>query len=141
MNRVKEAHLRYILKFKQTYMGKRILIFDDDSSILEIMKLIMEEKGWEVLSFNQCNDAVLQIRTYQPAIIMMDNNIPDYGGIVAIKTIKQQIDLQNIPIIYFTAHNNIKALSKEAGADAYLAKPFDLDKLNELIALLSLKRQ
>jgi DNA-binding NtrC family response regulator len=121
-------------------MVKRILIFDDDQTIQWIMKFIMEEKGWEVISFNQCNDAVLQIRTYQPAIIMMDNNIPDHGGVFAVKNIKQQVDLRHIPIIYFTAHNNIKALSAEAGANAYLAKPFDLKKLSDLIEHLTPKQ-
>ncbi|MEJ7693881.1 response regulator [Daejeonella sp.] len=116
---------------------KRILVFDDDKSIIGIMKFILEAKGWEVQCFTQCNDAVYQIRSHQPGIIMMDNNIPDHGGIFAIKTIKQQIDLMHIPIIYFTAHDNIKNLAKEAGADAYLAKPFDLDKLEELIETLS----
>lgn len=120
-------------------MVKRILIFDDDESITDIIKFIMEEKSWEVLSFNQCNDAVLQIRSYQPAIVMMDNNIPDHGGVYAVKTIKKQIDLGHIPIIYFSAHYDIKALSEEAGADSYLAKPFDLNKFHNLIESLSLQ--
>ncbi|WP_244214343.1 response regulator [Pedobacter jejuensis] len=120
-------------------MVKRILIFDDDESIIDIMKLIMGEKGWEVINFSQCRDAVFQIRAYQPKIIMMDNNIPEHGGVFAVKTIKQQIDLRHIPVIYFSAHYDIKALAEEAGADAYLAKPFDLDRLDELIKILSLK--
>lgn len=120
---------------------KRILIFDDDQSISDIMKLLMEEKGWEVLSLSQCNDAVFQIRAYQPKIIMMDNNIPDYGGVFAAKEIKRQIDLRHIPLIYFTGHYDIKMLSEEAGADAYLSKPFDLDQLDELIESLSLQNR
>jgi CheY-like chemotaxis protein len=138
--RVKEVPLKYFLKFKRMEMIKRILIFDDDESIIDIIKFIMEDKGWEVLTCSHCNDSIFQVRNLEPSIIMMDNNIPEHGGIFAIKSIKQQADLLHIPIIYFTAHRDIQALSEEAGADAYLAKPFDLEKLYELIELLSLQK-
>lgn len=109
------------------------MIFDDDEDILNIIKYILEEKGWEVLSSCQSNDADKQIRAVMPSIIMMDNNIPDHGGVFAIKSIKQHDDLQHTPVILFTAHADISALAKEAGADAYLSKPFDLEKLHQLI--------
>jgi DNA-binding NtrC family response regulator len=114
-------------------MIKRIIIFDDDESILHIMKYILREKGWEVLSSHQSNDADKQIRAAAPSIVMMDNNIPDHGGVFAIKSIKNQADLQHIPVILFTAHSEIRTIAKEAGADAYLPKPFDLEKLYQLI--------
>jgi DNA-binding NarL/FixJ family response regulator len=62
---------------------------------------------------------------------------PESGGLVHQNL---QADLLHIPIIYFTAHHDIQALSEEAGADAYLAKPFDLEKLYTLIQLLSFER-
>jgi two-component system cell cycle response regulator DivK len=63
----------------------------------------------------------------------MDNWIPDTGGIVATQSIKADPELRNIPIIYFSANNDIKSLAKEAGADAFLEKPFDIEDLERVV--------
>jgi two-component system cell cycle response regulator DivK len=63
----------------------------------------------------------------------MDNWIPDTGGIIATQTIKSQTDLKDIPVIYFSANNDIQSLAKQAGADTYLEKPFDLAELELVI--------
>ena len=73
------------------------------------------------------------VKEIGPDVILMDNWIPDSGGIVASRTIKSNEELQHIPIVYFSANNDIKALAQEAGADAFLAKPFDLEELEKII--------
>lgn len=118
-------------------MTKRMLIFDDDKTILKILKYILEAEGWEVLNSNHSNNVIEQVNYFKPSIIMMDNNIPDCGGIVATQSIKLHKELQHIPVIFFTASDEIKELSQQAGADAYLAKPFDLTKLFEVIKQVS----
>ena len=110
-----------------------MLIFDDDKTILKILKYILEAEGWEVLNSNHSNNVIEQVNYFKPSIIMMDNNIPDCGGIVATQSIKLRKELQHIPVIFFTASDEIKELSQQAGADAYLAKPFDLTRLFEVI--------
>ena len=117
-------------------MVKRILVFDDDKDISSIIRYILEEKGWEVLCSLSSNDAIEKIKTIQPTIIMMDNNIPDLGGVAITQQIKREKDLQHIPVIFFTASSDAQTLAKEAGADACLAKPFDLVKLYSVIESL-----
>jgi len=118
-------------------MIKRILIFDDDKTILKILKYILEAEGWEVLNSLDSNNVIEQVSCFKPSIIMMDNNIPDCGGIVATQSIKLNKEFQHIPVIFFTASNDIKELCQKAGADAYLAKPFDLTRLFEVIKQIS----
>ena len=118
-------------------MVKRMLIFDDDKTILKILKYILEAEGWEVLNSLDSNNVIAQVSSYKPSIIMMDNNIPDCGGIVATQIIKQNKKLQHIPVIFFTASEDIVKLSQLAGADAYLAKPFDLCNLFDTIQKIS----
>lgn len=120
-------------------MNKRILIFDDDEGIQTIMKYILEERGWEVFSSLNSNNAVNLVRSIKPSIIMMDNNIADHGGIFATRNIKQQGDLRHIPVIYFSAHSNVESLAAEAGADAHLHKPFDIDDLFKLSEQISMR--
>lgn len=117
-------------------MVKRILVFDDDPTIFDIIKYVLEEKGMEVLSSGDSNDVVNKIKHIKPDIIMMDNHIPDHGGIVATQNIKMQKELQHIPVIFFTASEDVKDLAKRAGADAFLAKPFGLETLYGVIKQL-----
>ena len=114
-------------------MSKRILIFDDDTDILSICTYILEEKGWEVHTSPHCNNIDTAIRSIMPDVILMDNWIPDTGGIIATQTIKSQEDLIHIPVIYFSANNDIQSLAKQAGADTFLEKPFDLNELEMVI--------
>ena len=112
---------------------KRILIFDDDTDILEILNYLLKEKGWEVHTRTTCNNILETVSTNKPNIILMDNWIPETGGIKATQSLKKDAELSKIPVVYFSANNDIEQLAEEAGADAYLAKPFDLDDLERII--------
>lgn len=115
-------------------MGKRILICDDDEDILSICTYILEENGWEVHTRNHCKNIVETVEGIMPDIILMDNWIPDMGGIKATQAIKGTPNLVHIPIIYFSANNDVKALARVAGADNFLAKPFDIDELEKIVS-------
>lgn len=117
-------------------MKKRVLICDDDADILFICSYIFEKQGMEVVTQTHCNNIVETVKNVQPDVILMDNWIPDSGGIIASRTIKENIELNHIPIVYFSANNDIQALAREAGADAFLAKPFDLDDLRKITTSL-----
>lgn len=114
-------------------MSKRILIFDDDIDILSICTYILQEQGWDVQTSSHCNDIVNKVRTFGPDVILMDNWIPDSGGVIATQTIKSEPDLKTIPVVYFSANNDIQTLANQAGADSFLEKPFDLTELEDMI--------
>ncbi len=112
---------------------RKIIIFDDDEDILSICTFILAEDGWEVFTFTDCTDVLNRVRSINPGVILMDNWIPETGGIVATHTLKQVADLQQVPVIYFTANSDIHSLAEQAGADFYIAKPFELDTFNRII--------
>lgn len=112
---------------------KKIIIFDDDEDILSICSYILEEQGWEVHTFNDCNQITEKVSGILPDVILMDNWIPDDGGIIATQTLKKNESLKNIPVIYFSANSDIQLLANHAGAETYLAKPFDLEELERVI--------
>lgn len=118
-------------------MEKRILICDDDADILSICTYILEEQGWEVHTRTHCMDILEAIAELKPQVILMDNWIPDTGGIKATQAIKAVDEFRNIPVIYFSANNDIKSLAEQAGADTFLAKPFDIDELERVINSVS----
>jgi two-component system cell cycle response regulator DivK len=112
---------------------KKIIIFDDDEDLLTICTYFLEENGWVVYTFNDCKEVVEHVSNILPDLILMDNWIPDEGGIAATHKLKQSEELSNIPVIYFSANSDIEKLSEMAGADGHLAKPFDLDELLSII--------
>ncbi|RKD13730.1 response regulator receiver protein [Pelobium manganitolerans] len=117
-------------------MKKKVLIFDDDVNILELCSIILTECGYEVATSETSHDIIEKVSEMHPDAILMDNWIPDIGGIEATQMLKRDERFKNIPVIYFSANNDIKSLAEKAGADAYLAKPFDLDELENLIKTL-----
>lgn len=119
--------------------AKKIVIFDDDEDILSICVYILEEQGWEVKTFTNCNNIIERITAIKPDVILMDNWIPDEGGIIATQTLKKNELLQNIPVIYFSANSDIQSLADHAGAEGYLAKPFDLEELDSTIKKVMVK--
>ena len=112
---------------------RKIIIFDDDEDILSICNYVLHEQGWEVHTFTDCNNIVEKVSGIMPNVILMDNWIPDVGGITATKTLKSTEKLNDIPVIYFSANSDIQLLANQAGAETYLAKPFDLDELERII--------
>jgi DNA-binding response OmpR family regulator len=112
---------------------KKLAIFDDEEDILEICSYILTEQGWTVYTFTDCDHILDKLADIKPAVILMDNWIPTQGGIQATQTLKNSLYYRNVPVIYFSANADIAALAQSAGADAYLAKPFDLEELAEVI--------
>jgi|SRR6185437_1575929 len=121
------------------YQNKKIVIFDDDEDIISICSYILEEQGWKVQAFTDCNNIAQKVSSILPDVILMDNWIPDDGGIIATQTLKNNEDLKHIPVVYFSANSDIELLANHAGAETYLAKPFDLEELERVINAVLVK--
>jgi DNA-binding response OmpR family regulator len=113
--------------------GRKIVIFDDDEDIVSICKFILEEIGWEVFTFPDCINPLEKVGQIMPDIILMDNWLPDLGGVVTTQILKNVEEFKNIPIIFFSANNDIQTIAETAGADAFLPKPFDVSDLEKII--------
>ena len=109
------------------------MIFDDDEDILSICAFILEEDGWNVAGYPDCNDLIERVSSFAPEVILMDNWIPDKGGIIATRMIKGNLELSATRVIYFSANSDISSLAEAAGADRYLPKPFDLETLRSIV--------
>ncbi|MET3036861.1 response regulator [Chryseobacterium sp. NRRL B-14859] len=112
---------------------KKILIFDDDAAILEVVTIIFEENGYDVKISETSHDILEKVAEYKPDVILMDNWIPKIGGVEATRLLKNSEEFKHIPVIYVTANNDIVALASEARADDYVSKPFNLDDLEEMV--------
>ena len=121
-------------------MAKRILVYDDDADILEVCATILRMKGYDVLCRDNCKAILEDIQSYTPDVILMDNWLPDIGGVKAVQLIKSTPEFKQIPVIFFSANSHVEELAKEAGADFMLKKPFDLSELQQVIGTAILQK-
>jgi DNA-binding response OmpR family regulator len=112
----------------------RILIFDDDTDLLEVCSIVLRSKNYEVYGCHKCNDIVREVKSFLPNVILMDNWIPDSGGVKATRLIKEDNMLKSIPVIFFSANDRVQDLATEAGAEFFLQKPFEIDELENVVS-------
>lgn len=113
---------------------RRVLVCDDDITISEVVAIILVDSNLaEVYTIPSCDNIIEKIEELKPSLIFMDNKIPTDGGVVATQTIKSHPVHKSIPVVYFTANEDIVKLAENAGADYTLAKPFSIDQLEEVV--------
>ena len=120
----------------------RVAIFEDNRYLRESLFKLLEtsDQFTCVGAFAHCERVIENIEETQPDVILMDNWIPDIGGVKAIRLLKSYPQFSQIPVIFFSANNNVGELAKEAGADYSLQKPFDISELEELVSSAALKQ-
>jgi DNA-binding response OmpR family regulator len=118
-----------IIVEKKQLMKKRVLVADDDTAILEVIKIILEDKGYEVITIENAAAVPQKIRQHSPHIILLDIWMSGYDGREVAKSLRKDKETQHIPIILVSAHNDTQKMAKESEVDDYLEKPFAIDDL------------
>lgn len=114
---------------------KKILVCDDEISILNMIKIFLTKEGYEVITANCGREALSLISSKSPDLIILDVMLPDINGFDILKTISTKY---KIPVIMLTAKSDTvdKILGLEFGADDYVTKPFDMRELSARIKAL-----
>jgi DNA-binding response OmpR family regulator len=115
------------------------MIADDDPGIVDAVEMILDFHGYEVSStYNATN--VLAIRPGEyPDLLLLDIWMPGCDGRDICRQLKSQDETRQIPVLMISASKDISASALEAGADAFLAKPFDMNELISKIEVLTFK--
>ena len=109
----------------------KILIFDDEKSIREMIKFSLEMKGMECFEASSAKNAISEIYANRPDLIILDWMMPDVSGIEFLRRIKRDPKVNDIPVILLTAkvdENNV-VTGLDAGAEDYIKKPFSTKEL------------
>lgn len=106
----------------------RILIVDDDENICEVIKMYLENSGYETAVVHNGKDAIEKFGSYKPDLMILDIMLPYVDGIDVLKTIRKDSET---PVILLTAKGETfdKVLGLELGADDYMVKPFEPKEL------------
>ncbi len=109
----------------------KILVVEDDRNLSELIKMRLEENGFEVVTAYDGLEAISQVRKHKPDLIVLDLMLPRLDGYQVCTIIKNYETFSKIPIIILTARSSIEAkeIALKTGADAFMVKPFDGQKL------------
>ena len=109
----------------------RILLVDDEPSLVKIVAKRLEFEGFAVSVAIDGEEAVQKIQTEKPDLVILDVMLPKLSGYDVCRQIKQDPACQKIPVILFTAKilEKDERLGLDAGADAYVRKPFRAEEL------------
>jgi two-component system, OmpR family, KDP operon response regulator KdpE len=109
-------------------MPEKILVIDDEEEIVELVRILLELKGYEVIKAFRAEEGLRMAYRTQPDLILLDIMMPDMDGWEVCRRLRE---LSDVPIIFLTARTDVKEIVKglELGADDYILKPYDNDEL------------
>jgi len=110
-----------------------VWVLDDDKSIRWVFEKALEKAGLPFKTFSNTNEAINQFNYEKPAVILSDIRMPGESGLVFLTKVKEKFP--HIPIIIMTAYSDLDTAvtSFKKGAFEYIAKPFDIDRVIEVI--------
>ena len=102
----------------------KILVVDDETSIVTLLKFNLEQNGFEVVTANDGLEAIEQVKKESPDVMVLDLMLPKMDGMDVVKTLR--LDKIHVPVLMLTAKDDEfdKILGLEMGADDYMTKPF-----------------
>jgi len=116
---------------KQTERAPRILVVDDDENTSFILQKRLERAGYEVVTTDRAKRAFELLGKSPFDLVMSDVMMPDLSGFDLCRRIREMEGLRKLPVILISARDEVESIVEglDAGADDYLAKPFNPDEL------------
>ena len=124
-------------------MKKTILTIDDQADIRRLVRMTLEYDGYNVLEACEGEEGLALARSRRPDLILLDVMMPGIDGLMVSKTLQADPQLSRIPVIMLTALDRDSDIDAgmDAGARAYLCKPFGPVELLQMIESFILEAQ
>jgi len=109
-------------------MSEKILVIDDEEPTAQLIGMLLERRGFEVIKAFRAEDGLRQAYRHQPDLVLLDIMMPDMDGWEVCKRLRE---MSEVPIVFLTARGEVKDVVRglEMGADDYIVKPYDNDEL------------
>ncbi len=112
---------------------KTVMICDDDKGILDVTRIVLEDKGYVVILDSDGAGLYLKAKEVKPDLILLDLWMPKMGGEEIAQSLKNDSETKGIPLIIISASKDVEKVSKRIQAEAFLAKPFNIDTLEDMV--------
>ena len=116
-------------------MAKMVLTVDDSASIRQMVAFTLKSAGYDVIEAADGNAGLAQAKSNNVQLVLTDQNMPGMDGLTLIKNLRGLPQYKSTPILMLTTESSdaMKAQGKAAGATGWLVKPFDPQKLLEVV--------
>ena len=112
---------------------KKILIIDDDNAILEVLEIILKDKGYNTITLSKSELIYKTLEENNPDLVLLDIWMSGIDGQEIARKLKKEEKTKSIPIVMISANNEGELLAKRSGADAFISKPFEIEDLLTII--------
>lgn len=119
-----------------TAMTKQILLVDDDTNILEVVRETLEYEGYDIRTATDASRLRQLMRDSLPDLILLDVQLGEEDGRTLCRQLKASEATRDVPIILYSACETASQLRRERCADEFLTKPFSLITLIEKVQRL-----
>jgi two-component system chemotaxis response regulator CheY len=116
-------------------VAKSILAVDDSASMRSMVSFTLKSAGYEVIEAVDGVDALGKARTKAMNLVLTDQNMPRMDGLSLVRSLRQLPDYRTAPILILTTESGaeMKSQGKAAGATGWLVKPFDPQRLIDVV--------
>ncbi len=116
-------------------MAKTVLCVDDSASIRQMVGFTLKSAGYEVVEAVDGMDGLDKAKARSVNLVLTDQNMPRMDGLTLIKNLRALPAYKSVPILMLTTESSeaMKAQGRAAGATGWLVKPFDPQKLIEVV--------
>ncbi len=116
-------------------MRKKILVVDDEPSIVELISYNLTKEGYEILKAYDADEALKIARNEPVDMFIVDIMLPGMDGFELVRTLRSMEDYRTVPVIFLSAKSEEfdKVLGLEIGGDDYITKPFSIRELSARI--------
>lgn len=112
---------------------KKIVVCDDDTAIVEVIAIVLEEKGYTVFALTNPREVMATIEREKPDLVLLDLWMPGIGGDKLARMIRQNAETTDLPVILISANKNTPQIAEEVEATDYISKPFDIEELEQKV--------
>jgi two-component system phosphate regulon response regulator PhoB len=119
-------------------MPARILVADDEESVRQLLQIVLQHEGYEVLLATNGAEALLAAHNDAPDLILLDWMMPVLDGLSVLKQLRKDEATHSIPVLMLTARQSDSDTTTAlvGGADVYLTKPFEPQVVLSMISRL-----
>lgn len=138
MSRSKVVNLKDIRALKDAKDPFAILIIEDDETIRLALKRIFEGEGYRVIAAADGTQLSQVLDDHPIDLILLDVGLPWINGYELAELMKAHVDLKNIPLVFVSGRTSNEDIKRgfAVGADDFIKKPFDVDKLKKSVHTL-----
>ncbi|MCH2168029.1 MAG: response regulator [Oceanicola sp.] len=120
-------------------MAKRVMLIEDEPSIIEAIRFILSRDGWDVTAHSDGSTAADVVALAQPDVLILDAMLPGRSGFEILRDLRGRSETSGLPVLMLTAKGQGKdrALAEHYGASRFMTKPFSNSEMLETVKVLA----